>query len=85
MTIAVASPELRNNTRGLLRRVEAGEDIVITVDGRPVATLRGIDIRPRWMSRDEFVHRLSDGQADPGLKHDLELLAGDTMDDLDPL
>lgn len=29
----VASRELRNDTRGLLRRVEAGEDIVITVDG----------------------------------------------------
>ena len=36
----VASRDLRNNTRALLDRVEAGESITITVDGRPVATLR---------------------------------------------
>ena len=36
----VASRDLRNNTRALLERVEAGESITITVDGRPVATLR---------------------------------------------
>ncbi|MEJ7695264.1 MAG: type II toxin-antitoxin system prevent-host-death family antitoxin [Candidatus Limnocylindrales bacterium] len=35
----VASRELRNNTRAVLARVEAGESITITVDGRPVATI----------------------------------------------
>ena len=36
----VASRELRNNTRELLDRVEAGETITITVEGRPVAVLQ---------------------------------------------
>jgi prevent-host-death family protein len=78
----VASRELRNDTRGLLRRVEAGEDVVITVDGRPVAVLRPIGHRRRWLSRSEFVHRISGRQADPGLAEDLHKLAPDTTDDL---
>jgi prevent-host-death family protein len=31
--------ELRNNVGAVLRRAEAGERIVVTVDGRPVAEL----------------------------------------------
>ena len=38
----VASRELRNNTRAVLDRVEAGEAVTITVDGRPVARLEPI-------------------------------------------
>ncbi len=78
----VASRELRNDTRGLLRRVEAGEDVVITVDGRRVAVLRPIGSRPRWVSRGEFVHRFSGRQADAALAEDLRELAPDTTDDL---
>ena len=33
----VASRVLRNSTRSLLVRVESGETITITVDGRPTA------------------------------------------------
>jgi prevent-host-death family protein len=78
----VASRELRNDTRGLLRRVEAGEDVVITVDGRQVAVLLPISHRRRWLSRGEFVHRFSGRQADPALAEDLRELAPDTTDDL---
>lgn len=39
MPAEVASRELRNNTPGLLRRVQAGEDITITANGKPVALL----------------------------------------------
>lgn len=79
----VASRELRNNTRALLDRVAAGEDITITVDGRPVAILLGVDRRPQFMPKAEFV-RLFDGhQADPGLRDDLrEMLGDETTDDL---
>jgi prevent-host-death family protein len=76
----VASRELRNDTRGVLRRVEAGEDVTITVDGRPVAVLRPIANRQRWIPRAEFVARLR--QADSGLATDLRELAPDTTDDL---
>lgn len=78
----IASRELRNDTRGLLRRVEAGEDVVITVDGRPVAVLRPLGQRPRWVSRREFAGRIL-RQADPALAGELRSLAPDTTDDLE--
>ena len=76
----VASRDLRNDTRGVLRRVEAGEDVTITVDGRPVAVLRPLATRPRWVPRAQFLERLR--QADAGLTADLRSLAPDTTDDL---
>ena len=79
---AVASRELRNNTRAVLERVEAGESIVITVDGRPVATLEPIPHARRTMPRAEFLERLGRTQQDPGFAADLRRLAPDTTDDL---
>lgn len=82
----VATRELRNDTAGVLRRVQAGEDIVITVKGEPVATL--VAVRPRrrrWLGREELIARLGRSQADPGLRRDLAELAGDTTDDLGPV
>lgn len=78
----VASRELRNNTRGLLHRVAAGEDIVITVDGIPVAALRPLERRPRWIGGPDFIRRLARRQADPGLAAELRGLAPDNTDDL---
>jgi prevent-host-death family protein len=78
----VASRELRNNTRAVLDRVEAGEAITITVDGRPVAVLRPVGHRPRALSRDEFVGRILTHQADASLRDELHELAADTTDDL---
>lgn len=82
----MATRELRNDTAGVLRRVEAGESVVITVRGRPVADL--VPHRrdePRWMPREELIPLLEKYSADPGLRDDLERLAGDTTDDLRPL
>lgn len=78
----VASRELRNNTRSLLERVEAGEEVTITVDGRPVAVLHPVGRRPRWLGRDEFIRRIAAHQADPGLTRELTELAPGTTDDL---
>jgi prevent-host-death family protein len=78
----VASRELRNNTRGLLDRVEAGEAITITIDGRPVAVLQPVGRRPRWLTREEFIRRVLPHQADPGLAGELAVLAPDTTDDI---
>ena len=85
MSATVASRELRNSTRALLDRVDAGETITITVDGRPVAELRPVDRRPRWLSRDEFLRMFEGRQADPGLYELLREIAPDTTDDLEPL
>jgi len=79
----VASRELRNDTRGVLRRVAAGEDVVITVDGQPVAVLRPLQQRPRWVSGGDFARRLSGRQADAGLRSELRALVPGTTDDLE--
>jgi prevent-host-death family protein len=82
----VASRELRNDTAGVLRRVQAGEEVVITVNGRPVAQLTALrPPRRRWLPSAELVARLQRAQADPGLRDDLARLAGDTTDDLGPI
>ena len=80
----IASRELRNNTRSVLERVEAGEAVTITVDGRPVAVLQPAGRRPRWLSRDEFVRRVGLHQTDPALRADLATLAPDSTEDLPP-
>jgi prevent-host-death family protein len=86
MRTEVAARELRNNTAGLLRQVQAGEEIVITTRGRPVAMLvRVPDERRRWLPRGELVRRLGSSQADPGLRADLAVFAGETTDDLDQI
>jgi prevent-host-death family protein len=67
----------------VLRRVQAGEQVTITVNGRPVAQLTGLrPPRRRWLPRAELVARLRQTQSDPGLRDDLNRLAGDTTDDL---
>lgn len=78
----VASRALRNQTRAVLRRVEAGEDVTITVDGRPVAVLRPVSARSRWISGGELARRLGTAQADPGLTRELAELAPGTTDDV---
>jgi prevent-host-death family protein len=86
MKIEVAARELRNDTAGLLRRVEAGDEVVITTRGRPVAALVPLpDERRQWIPRGELARRLGAAQADPGLRDDLARLAGDTTDHLGPV
>ncbi|MCV7402163.1 type II toxin-antitoxin system prevent-host-death family antitoxin [Mycobacterium fragae] len=45
----IPQKELRNNVSEVLRRAEAGEQITITVAGRPVAQL-GPAMQRRWVS-----------------------------------
>ena len=78
----IASRELRNNTRALLDRVGAGEEITITVDGRAVAVLAPVGRRQRWVARDEFARRIGGCQADAGLSSELRELAPEMTDDL---
>lgn len=78
----VASRELRNQTRSLLDRVEAGERITITVEGRPVAELIPTAVRRRWMPRDQFARDILRHQADSTLTADLAALADESTDDL---
>lgn len=82
----IASRELRNDTAGVLRRVEAGETLTVTSNGRPVARLVPVPRRRRsGMSRAELIDAVRHAQADPGLRDDLRELTGGTTDDLGPL
>jgi prevent-host-death family protein len=86
MKSEVASRELRNNTADLLRRVQAGDEIVITTRGKPVAALVPLVAeRRRWLPRGELARRLATARADAGLRADLARLAGETTDDLGPV
>lgn len=78
----VATRELRNNTAGVIKRMQAGEDIVITVNGEPVGRLVPVaQPRQRPIRREEFVRRMEYAPADAGLRDDLAALAGETTDD----
>jgi prevent-host-death family protein len=82
----VASRDLRNHTAEVLRQVSDGTRVTITVNGKPVAEIGPVRAtRPRFFTKAEFVELMLHHQADPGLSRDLELLAGDTTDDLDAL
>lgn len=83
MSVEVASRELRNDTAGLLRRVEEGERVVITRRGKPVADLiPHRHMTSRWFTPDEVMEVIEHNSADPGLRDDLERLVGETTDDL---
>ena len=81
----IASRELRNHTRQLLQRVEAGEEVTITVNGRPVAVIQPVGRRPTWMPRAEFVRLIGGHQADAGLARELAELVPNSTDDLPDL
>nr|WP_234806222.1 type II toxin-antitoxin system prevent-host-death family antitoxin [Mycolicibacterium celeriflavum] len=62
----VASRELRNDTAGVLRRVQAGEEITITVNGRAVAVIAAVEPRRRHrVSKAEFLKRLETSRRIP--------------------
>jgi prevent-host-death family protein len=78
----IPARDLRNNVSGVLRRVEAGERVRVTVSGRPVAQLGPLPGRPQTVSWEAFLAGAEDWRADPGLAKDLAELLPDTTDDV---
>ena len=78
----IPARDLRNDVSGVLRRVEAGERLRVTVSGRPVAELIPLPRRPETLTWEEFVQDLEEWQADPGLKVELQELLPDATDDI---
>ncbi len=62
--------DLRNHTAEVLRRVEAGERLRVSVNRRPVAQLVPLD-RPEWISGAAMERILREAPADRGLLADL--------------
>jgi prevent-host-death family protein len=76
----VSVRELRNHTAEVLRRVESGERLRVTVDRRPVAELVPLPSRVMWVPRQRMRDALV--QADPGLRSELAEALPDTVDEL---
>jgi prevent-host-death family protein len=78
----IPARELRNDVSGVLRRVERGERLRVTVSGRPVAELVPLPSRPRSVPTSEFLRSLEGSRADPELGAQLRELLPDTTDDV---
>lgn len=79
--VTVGIRELRQDASELIRRVEAGEEITVTVSGRPSARLVGVPATTpkRWRTWDEMAD-LFRGAADPEWDADQDLI-GDSVRD----
>ena len=82
MSDAIPVRQLRNHTSDVLRRVEAGERLRVTVDRRPVAELVPLEQRPTWVPARALWDRLRATQADPDLRRELREALPDTTDEL---
>lgn len=80
MSDEVSVRELRNHTAEVLRRVEAGERLRVTVDRRPVAELAPLPTRTTWVPRERLLSALI--QADARLRDELDGALPDTVDEL---
>ena len=74
--------ELRNNVSAVLREVESGVHLRVTVRGRPVADLVPVPARKQSLSRDEVLRILADAPLDAGFAGDLDAAAGARIDEL---
>ncbi len=66
----VSSRDLRNHTAEVLRRVEAGERLRVSVNRRPVAELIPLT-RPMWATGQSIERVLREASADAKLLRDL--------------
>ena len=80
MASDVSVRELRNHTADVLRRVEGGERLRVTVDRRPVAELAPLPRRDVWVPRQRVLDSLV--QADAVLREELAEALPDTVADL---
>lgn len=79
-TGTIAVRELRNHVSEVLRRVESGETLEITVNDRPVALLVPRHGRPTTLPTRDLFAQLP--LADPALRDELATQLTETTDDL---
>lgn len=73
--------EMRQNASELVRRAEAGEQLTITVAGRPAAVLGPVSSRA-WLSWAELAS-LFDGPTDPSWESDRRRIDDSVVDPWD--
>jgi prevent-host-death family protein len=72
--------DLRNRTAMVIDAVRTGERVVLTVNGEPLADIVPHGARTRWLAGEQLREQLTERAADPGLTHELNVLAGQTLD-----
>lgn len=81
--VEVSVRDLRNHVSDVVRRVEGGTPVTVTVDRRPVARLVPLTTRRTSMPAAEFFGQLArTGGADRGLRDELREILTETTDDL---
>ncbi|WP_007026619.1 type II toxin-antitoxin system Phd/YefM family antitoxin [Saccharomonospora iraqiensis] len=70
--------ELRQHASDLLRKVEEGEDVVVTVAGRPSVRMVPAT-RKQWRTFEEIAEALS-GEMDPEWERDRDLIDQSIVD-----
>ena len=78
----IPSRELRNHTSAVLKHVQTGEKIVITLRGEPVAELvKPLISQKKPMPRNEFLEIIRYRQADTKLKDDLDQIVNERINE----
>jgi prevent-host-death family protein len=81
-TAVVHARDLRNHTAEILRRVEAGEEIEVLHNNRPVARLVPVRTRRQWIPATELVGALEQlGPDSTGLAQEPREAFDETTDD----
>jgi prevent-host-death family protein len=73
--------ELRNRIGEVLREVEAGARIRVTVRGRPVAELVPVEPRQTWAPWESVERIRAEAPLDPGLRSEIVEALGDSLAD----
>ena len=80
--IEIGVRDLRNRTAQVIDAVRAGERVILTVHGEPVADIVPHGARTRWLAGAQLREQLRERAADPGLQGVLDELAGQTLGEL---
>lgn len=80
---AIPARDLRNHTAEVLRRVEAGEEIEVFRDNRPIAKIVPLSRRRRWLPAAEIGRELARlGPDNTGLADELSGILTERTDDI---
>lgn len=74
--------DLRNRTARVVDAVMAGERVVLTVNGEPVADIVPHGLRSRWLNGEQVRAQLAERAADSALAAELDEVAGQTLGEL---
>ena len=80
--IRIPVRDLRNDSAGILRQVEAGRSFLITVAGREVAELGPVASRSRFASKSAVEAIIREAPLDDQFIRDVHAALGDRIDEL---